>query len=98
MCVRVSVHPLRFALEGKSDFPTVCRLYKRDGLVGGHVIMLDSSKETQEAAIAALKAYPGGLQVGGWFGDHERARSPNRTCRMSHLVFFSCFCVCRCGF
>lgn len=38
-------------------------LYKRDGLKGGHVIMLGPGNET--AAREALKAYPGGLQVGG---------------------------------
>src|SRR5258708_32993701 len=38
-------------------------LYKRDGLKGGHVIMLGAGNETQ--ARGALKAYPGGLQLGG---------------------------------
>lgn len=38
-------------------------LYKRDGLVGGHVIML--GKGCAEAAKEALAAYPGGLQIGG---------------------------------
>lgn len=38
-------------------------LYKRDQLKGGHVVMLGSGNE--EAARAALRAYPGGLQVGG---------------------------------
>ena len=38
-------------------------LYKKDGIRGGHVIML--GKGNVEAAKAALAAYPGGLQVGG---------------------------------
>lgn len=38
-------------------------LYKKDGITGGHVIML--GKGNTEAAKAALAAYPGGLQVGG---------------------------------
>ncbi len=38
-------------------------LYKRDGLRGGHVIMLGPGNEA--AAREALRAYPGGLQVGG---------------------------------
>lgn len=38
-------------------------LYRRDGLAGGHVIMLGPGNET--AAQAALAAYPGGLQIGG---------------------------------
>ncbi|MBU0730525.1 MAG: phosphoribosylformimino-5-aminoimidazole carboxamide ribotide isomerase [Proteobacteria bacterium] len=38
-------------------------MYKRDGLVGGHVIKLGSGND--QAALEALQAYPGGLQVGG---------------------------------
>lgn len=38
-------------------------LYKKDGLKGGHVIML--GKGCAEAAKEALQAYPNGLQVGG---------------------------------
>ena len=38
-------------------------LYKRDGLVGGHVIQLGSGNETR--ARAALAAFPGGLHIGG---------------------------------
>jgi phosphoribosylformimino-5-aminoimidazole carboxamide ribotide isomerase len=38
-------------------------LYKRDGLKGGHVIMLGPGNE--HAALEALRAYPGGLQLGG---------------------------------
>ncbi|MCL4178470.1 MAG: phosphoribosylformimino-5-aminoimidazole carboxamide ribotide isomerase [Verrucomicrobia bacterium] len=38
-------------------------LYRRDGLHGGHVIMLGPGNEAP--ARQALAAYPGGLQVGG---------------------------------
>src|ERR1017187_1109613 len=38
-------------------------LYRRDGLAGGHVIMLGPGNETE--ARAALAAFPGGLQIGG---------------------------------
>ena len=38
-------------------------LYRRDGLRGGHVISLGPGNEA--AALAALAAYPGGLQLGG---------------------------------
>lgn len=38
-------------------------LYRKDHIKGGHVIML--GKGNEEAAKAALAAYPGGLQVGG---------------------------------
>ena len=38
-------------------------LYRRDELKGGHIIMLGPGNET--AARAALRTYPGGLQIGG---------------------------------
>ena len=38
-------------------------LYRRDGLTGGHVILLGPDNDA--AALEALRAYPGGLQVGG---------------------------------
>ena len=38
-------------------------LYRRDGLKGGHVIMLGPGNE--DAAREALRAYPGGLHIGG---------------------------------
>ncbi|RZC23548.1 Phosphoribosylformimino-5-aminoimidazole carboxamide ribotide isomerase isoform D [Glycine soja] len=40
-------------------------LYKQDGLTGGHVIMLGADPLSKAAALQALHAYPGGLQVGG---------------------------------
>ena len=39
------------------------RLYKGDGLKGGHVVLLGPGNEAQ--ARAALEAYPEGLQLGG---------------------------------
>jgi phosphoribosylformimino-5-aminoimidazole carboxamide ribotide isomerase len=39
------------------------QLYRRDGLRGGHVIMLGPGNEAE--AGAALQAYPGGMQIGG---------------------------------
>lgn len=38
-------------------------LYRQDNLRGGHVIMLGAGNEP--AALDALRAYPGGLQIGG---------------------------------
>ena len=38
-------------------------MYRSDGLTGGHVIQLGPGN--QEAAISALEAFPGGLQLGG---------------------------------
>jgi phosphoribosylformimino-5-aminoimidazole carboxamide ribotide isomerase len=47
-------------------------LYRRDGLKGGHVILLGAGNE--QAAREALTAYPGGLQVGGGVNaDNARA-------------------------
>ena len=46
------------------------RMFRSDGLTGGHVIMLNSRgsvyyEATREEALSALRAYPGGLQIGG---------------------------------
>jgi phosphoribosylformimino-5-aminoimidazole carboxamide ribotide isomerase len=48
-----------------SEQPAVwfAQLYKRDGLKGGHVILLGPGNEPQ--AVDCLAAYPGGLQLGG---------------------------------
>jgi phosphoribosylformimino-5-aminoimidazole carboxamide ribotide isomerase len=43
------------------------KMYEKDRLTGGHVIMLGGGNE--EAARNALKAYPQGLQVGGGIND-----------------------------
>ncbi len=48
-----STHPSSYYAE----------MYKRDGLTGGHIIMLGPGNE--EAATEALAAYPQGLQIGG---------------------------------
>ncbi|XP_077239675.1 1-(5-phosphoribosyl)-5-[(5-phosphoribosylamino)methylideneamino] imidazole-4-carboxamide isomerase HISN3, chloroplastic-like [Tasmannia lanceolata] len=40
-------------------------LYKQDEFTGGHVIMLGADPSSKSAAIEALHAHPGGLQVGG---------------------------------
>jgi phosphoribosylformimino-5-aminoimidazole carboxamide ribotide isomerase len=45
------------------DAAFFAELFKRDGLTGGHVIMLGPGNEAE--ALKALKAYPGGLQIGG---------------------------------
>ena len=44
--------------------------YKADGLVGGHIILLNSKtseyyEATKEQAMLALRTYPNGLQIGG---------------------------------
>jgi phosphoribosylformimino-5-aminoimidazole carboxamide ribotide isomerase len=47
-------------------------MYRRDRLTGGHVIMLGPGNEA--AACEALRAWPGGLQVGGGINDENAAR------------------------
>ncbi len=47
-------------------------LYRRDSLTGGHVIMLGPGNSA--AALAALAAYPQGLQVGGGITPDNAAR------------------------
>ena len=49
----------------EAEFPSsyYAKMYKSDELTGGHVIKLGLGNE--EAAVDALKAYPGGLQIGG---------------------------------
>lgn len=59
---------VNFASRYDADY--YARLYRRDGLSGGHVILLNplSSiyyEETLKQAEKALRAYPGGLQLGG---------------------------------
>lgn len=44
--------------------------YKKDGLKGGHIILLNAKtseyfEETKKQALSALQAYPGGMQIGG---------------------------------
>lgn len=46
--------------RGAAEFAA---LYRRDGLRGGHIIMLGSGNDAE--AISALQAYPGGMQAGG---------------------------------
>ena len=52
------------------DSTFYANLYKNHGIKGGHVILLNAIdsefyEKTKSEAIAALNAYPGGLQVGG---------------------------------
>ena len=62
----------------RQDAAWYARLYQRDGLTGGHVILLNKQgsphyEATRQQAICALRAYPGGLQVGGGITDETAA-------------------------
>jgi phosphoribosylformimino-5-aminoimidazole carboxamide ribotide isomerase len=61
----LGAEPGRLQTNFVSDRPAAwyAELYQRDGLKGGHVIMLGPGNDTE--ARAALRAYPGGLQLGG---------------------------------
>ncbi len=57
-----------FASEYGADF--YAEKYKKDGLTGGHIILLNPKSSeyyeaTKEQALSALRAYPGGMQIGG---------------------------------
>ena len=57
----------------EEDAEYYARLYRQDGLRGGHIILLNKwdspyFEATKEQAKRALSAYPGGLQVGGGIG------------------------------
>ena len=54
---------LKTNFESEYDSAYYAKMYQRDNLRGGHVIMLGPGNE--EAALLALKSYPGGLQLGG---------------------------------
>jgi phosphoribosylformimino-5-aminoimidazole carboxamide ribotide isomerase len=54
---------LRTNFVSKKSAVWFAELYRRDELTGGHVILLGPGNE--EAARAALAAYPGGLHLGG---------------------------------
>jgi phosphoribosylformimino-5-aminoimidazole carboxamide ribotide isomerase len=60
-------------------------LYKRDKLVGGHVIMLGPGNE--EAAREALAVFPGGLQIGG--GINAQNASAWLNAGASHVIVTS---------
>lgn len=52
------------------DAAFYAELYRKEGIKGGHIILLNSTgseyyEETKRQAMAALAAYPGGLQAGG---------------------------------
>ncbi len=54
----------------KQDAAFFAELYKKDGIRGGHIILLNPPgsehyEATRAQAVGALSAYPGGLQVGG---------------------------------
>ena len=45
--------------ESDKSAEEYAKMYKEDGLTGGHVIMLGADPLSQAAALGALHAYPG---------------------------------------
>ena len=58
----------------EQDAAFYARMYQSYGIRGGHIILLNPAsspfyEETKKQAMEALRAYPGGLQVGGGIND-----------------------------
>ncbi len=54
----------------EQDAVYYANMYKKDGVKGGHIILLNAVDseyyaDTKRQAVSALRAYPGGLQIGG---------------------------------
>lgn len=66
--------------------------YREDGLKGGHIILLNGAdspyyEATKAQALEALRAYPGGLQVGG--GIHPENAGEYLAAGASHVIVTS---------
>ena len=62
----------------EQDAAFYAELYQRQGIRGGHVILLNKEgteyfEATRQQALSALGAYPGGLQIGGGIRDDNAA-------------------------
>lgn len=80
-----SSEALRTNFVSEKSSAEYAALYQRDGLTGGHVILLGPGNE--QAARDALAAYPGGLQVGG--GVHLDNASGWLDAGASHVIVTS---------
>lgn len=74
------------------DAAYYAQLYRKAGVRGGHIIMLNAASSeyfeaTKSQAVAALKAYPGGLQIGG--GIHCENASEYLEAGASHVIVTS---------
>lgn len=74
------------------DAAFYARLYQKDGIKGGHIIMLNHKdsvyyEETKQQALSALHTYFGGLQVGG--GIHAENAEEFLAAGASHVIVTS---------
>ena len=73
--------------ETETSSAEFARMYQRDGIYGGHVIMLSRDEATTKAATDAVAAFPGGLQVGG--GVTAETAAPLLDAGASHVIVTS---------
>lgn len=76
----------------EQDAPYYAEFYKKDGIRGGHIILLNPASScyyeaTREQALAALRAYPGGMQAGG--GIHDQNAAEYLEAGASHVIVTS---------
>ena len=76
----------------EQDAPFYARLYESLGIRGGHIILLNPAaspfyEATKQQALQALRAYPGGLQVGG--GIHDGNAHEFLDAGASHVIVTS---------
>lgn len=76
----------------EQDAAFFANLYQKAGIRGGHIILLnpatsDYYEATKKQALSALKAYPGGLQVGG--GIHPQNAGEFLDAGASHVIVTS---------
>jgi phosphoribosylformimino-5-aminoimidazole carboxamide ribotide isomerase len=76
---------LRTNFVSDHDAAWFAKLYETDGLKGGHIIMLGTGNEKE--ALSALRAWPGGMQVGG--GLDETNILPYLEAGASHVIVTS---------
>ncbi len=74
------------------DAAFYAEFYKKNNLKGGHVILLNAKgseyyEKTRAQAISALRAYPGGLQIGG--GIHDGNAKDYLEAGASHVIVTS---------
>lgn len=76
----------------EQDASFYAEFYRKNKIRGGHIILLNAKESeyyqaTKEQALAALAAYPGGLQVGG--GIHDGNASEFLCAGASHVIVTS---------
>lgn len=76
---------LRTNFVSEHDAAWYADLYRKDGLIGGHIIMLGSGNGPE--TFSALKAWPGGMQVGGGLDDSNIG--PYLDAGASHVIVTS---------